>query len=117
MRKVEKKKSSRFLFFFSIELNCNLCFTESLTMTKTHKEIALFMVQLCENQGCTESQIISEINEKTKDLLNQLTSLATTETSDGKKMVSIQAFKEKDLPQAVESFLINLAIAENLFIL
>lgn len=86
-------------------------------MTKTHKEIALFMVQLCENQGCTESQIISEINEKTKDLLNQLTSLATTETSDGKKMVSIQAFKEKDLPQAVESFLINLAIAENLFIL
>ncbi|KAL2718918.1 DENN domain-containing protein 10-like [Vespula squamosa] len=89
---------------------------ESLTMTKTHKEIALFMVQLCENQASTESQIISEINEKTKDLLNQLTSLATTETSEGKKMVSIQAFKEKDLPQAVESFLINLAIAENLFI-
>lgn len=75
------------------------------------------MVQLCENQACTESQIISEINEKTKDLLNQLTSLATTETLDGKKMVSIQAFKEKDLSQAVESFLINLAIAENLFIL
>lgn len=90
---------------------------ESLTMTKTHKEIALFMVQLCENQGSTESQIISEINEKTQDLLNQLTSLATTETSDGKKMVSIQAFKEKNLPQAVESFLINLAIAENLFLL
>ncbi|XP_053971052.1 DENN domain-containing protein 10-like isoform X2 [Hylaeus anthracinus] len=90
---------------------------ESLTMTKTHKEIALFMVQLCENQTYTETQIISEINDKTQDLLNQLTSLALVQGPDGRKMVSAQTLKEKNLPPAVENFLINLAVAENLFLL
>ncbi|EFN66542.1 Protein FAM45B [Camponotus floridanus] len=90
---------------------------ESLTMTKTHKEIALFMVQLCENQNYTEAQIISEISDKTKDLLNQLISLATVQAPDGRKMISIEIFKEKNFAPAVESFLINLAIAENLFML
>ncbi|XP_033340777.2 DENN domain-containing protein 10 [Megalopta genalis] len=90
---------------------------ESLTMTKTHKEIALFMVQLCENQTYTEAQIISEINDKTQDLLNQLTSLAIVQGPDGRKMVSAQMLKEKNLPPAVENFLINLAVVENLFLL
>lgn len=90
---------------------------ESLTMTKTHKEIALFMVQLCENQNYTEAQIISEISDKTKDLLNQLTSLATVQAPDGKRMISVEIFREKNLAPAVESFLINLAIAENIFML
>ncbi|XP_076622843.1 DENN domain-containing protein 10 [Colletes latitarsis] len=90
---------------------------ESLTMTKTHKEIALFMVQLCENQTYTEAQIISEINDKTQDLLNQLTSLAVVQGPDGRKMISAQTLKEKNLPPAVENFLINLAVAENLFLL
>lgn len=94
-----------------------LIILESLTMTKTHKEIALFMVQLCENQNYTEAQIISEINDKTQDLLNQLTSLATVQTPDGRKMISVEIFREKNLAPAVESFLINLAIAENLFML
>ncbi|CAL1685610.1 unnamed protein product [Lasius platythorax] len=90
---------------------------ESLTMTKTHKEIALFMVQLSENQNYTEAQIISEISDKTQDLLNQLTSLATVQAPDGRKMISIEIFREKNLAPAIESFLINLAIAENLFML
>ncbi|XP_050574871.1 DENN domain-containing protein 10-like isoform X1 [Bombus affinis] len=90
---------------------------ESLTMTKTHKEIALFMIQLSENQSYVESQIISEINDKTQDLLNQLKSLAVVQGPDGRKMVSAQTLKEKNLPSAVENFLINLAVAENLFLL
>ncbi|XP_012260083.1 putative DENN domain-containing protein 10 B [Athalia rosae] len=90
---------------------------ESLTMTKAHKEIALFMVQLGENQSLTEAQIISEISDKTQDLLNQLKSLATVTTPEGRKMVSIETFKEKNLAPAVENFLINLAIAENLIML
>ncbi|KAG7189639.1 hypothetical protein KM043_017319 [Ampulex compressa] len=90
---------------------------ESLTMTKTHKEIALFMVQLCENQAYTEAQIISEINDKTQELLNQLTSLATVQAPDGRKMVSVQTIKDRNLAPAVEIFLINLAVAENLFLL
>lgn len=90
---------------------------ESLTMTKTHKEIALFMVQLSENQSYTESQIISEINDKTRDLLSQLTSLATVQVPDGRMMIAAQTFKERNFPPAVENFLINLAVAENLFLL
>lgn len=86
-------------------------------MTKTHKEIALFMIQLSENQSYIETQIISEINDKTQDLLNQLKSLAVVQGPDGRKMVSAQSLKEKNLPPAVENFLINLAIAENLFLL
>lgn len=86
-------------------------------MTKTHKEIALFMVQLCENQNYTEAQVISEISDKTQDLLNQLNSLATVQASDGRKMISVEIFKEKNLASAVENFLINLAIAENMFML
>ncbi|XP_066589849.1 putative DENN domain-containing protein 10 B [Prorops nasuta] len=90
---------------------------ESLIMTKTHKEIALFMVQLSENQSYSEAQIISEISEKTRDLLNQLTSLATVERPNEKKMISIEMLKARNLPPAVENFLINLAIAEELFLL
>lgn len=86
-------------------------------MTKTHKEIALFMVQLADNQSYSESHIISEIYEKTQDLLNQLKSLASVTTPEGRRMVSIETFREKNLPTAVENFLINLAIAENLIML
>lgn len=86
-------------------------------MTKTHKEIAMFMVQLCENQSLTESQVISEIADKTQDLLNQLTTLATIEISEGEKRVLIQSIKEKNLAPAVENFLINLAVVENLLIM
>jgi len=143
--KGKKKKKIVYFIYFHIHISCNLMmhhkitmemshgyeknicfliyifihffFPESLTMTKTHKEIALFMVQLCENQNYTEAQVISEISDKTQDLLNQLTSLATVQTPDGKRMISVEIFKEKNLAPAVENFLINLAIAENLFVL
>ncbi|KAF7994770.1 hypothetical protein HCN44_004242 [Aphidius gifuensis] len=90
---------------------------ESLTMTKTHKEIALFMVQLCENISYNETQIINEIGDKTQDLLNQLKSLANVEDCDGRKLINLRILKDKNLSQAVENFLINLAVAENLFVL
>jgi hypothetical protein len=86
-------------------------------MTKTHKEIALFLVQLSENDSLSETQVISEIADKTQDLLNQLITLATVETPEGVKKVPIQSIKEKSLATAVENFLINLAIAENLLIM
>lgn len=86
-------------------------------MTKTHKEIALFMVQLSENQSLTENQVISEIADKTQDLLNQLITLATVESPDDGKKVPIESIKEKNFSSAVENFLINLAVAENLLLM
>ena len=90
--------------------------SECLTMTKTHKEIALFLVQICENQSYTEAQVISEIADKTRDLLNQLTTIAKIEISDKRKIISLRTIKDKNLTPAVENFLINLAVAENFVI-
>ncbi|KAK0161602.1 hypothetical protein PV327_010057 [Microctonus hyperodae] len=89
---------------------------DSFTMTKTHKEIALFIVQLCDNNLTTEPQIISEIAEKTQELLNQLKTLTTIRDNDNSDKIKfcIKKLRECKLSPAVESFLINLAVAENL---
>ncbi|KAG8222582.1 hypothetical protein J437_LFUL010425 [Ladona fulva] len=90
---------------------------ESMIMTKTHKEIALFMMQLAENTTISEQQVVHEIAKKTGDLLAHLRSLATVNTSDGKPMVCIETLRERALPPALENFLFNLAIAENMMML
>lgn len=41
-------------------------------MTKAHKEIALFLVQLADKESVTETQIIREVAEKTQELLAHL---------------------------------------------
>ena len=41
-------------------------------MTKTHKDIAVFMVQLADNESLSEQQVVREIADKTRELLNQL---------------------------------------------
>lgn len=43
-----------------------------MTMTKTHKDIAVFMVQLADNPTVSETQMIREVADKTLELLNQL---------------------------------------------
>jgi hypothetical protein len=48
---------------------------ETMTMTKTHKDIAVFMVQLAENESLSEQQVAREIADKTRELLNQLRSV------------------------------------------
>ena len=44
-------------------------------MTKTHKDIALFMVQLTEKKGFTERDVMQEISRKTKELIENLRSV------------------------------------------
>jgi len=46
-----------------------------MTMTKTHKDIAVFMVQLAENESLSEQQVVREIADKTRELLRQLRSV------------------------------------------
>ncbi|KAJ9585821.1 hypothetical protein L9F63_020523 [Diploptera punctata] len=90
---------------------------ESMTMTKTHKDIAVFMVQLVENDSLSEQHVVREIADKTRELLNHLKSLATVSTPEGKHMVSIEILRERNLPQALDNFLFNLAVAENMMML
>lgn len=43
-----------------------------MAMTRTHKEIAFFLVQLSQNESVDERQIVTSIASKTNELLEQL---------------------------------------------
>ncbi|RZF38158.1 hypothetical protein LSTR_LSTR005519 [Laodelphax striatellus] len=90
---------------------------ESLAMTKAHKEIALHLVQLAEDENIPEKVVIEEIDKKTQELLTQLRSLATLSTDCGSKVVTLQLLQEKKFPPAVENFLFQLALAEDILLL
>lgn len=53
-------------------ISYRLSVLESMSMTKAHKEIALFLVQLADRESVTETQIIREVAEKTQELLAHL---------------------------------------------
>jgi hypothetical protein len=44
-------------------------------------------------------------------------SLATVSTPEGKHVVSIETLRERNLPPALDNFLFNLAVAENMMML
>lgn len=90
---------------------------EGMTMTKIHKEIALFLVQLGEIEGASEIQILKEIADKTEELLINLRSLATVTSDEGRKLVTVETLREKRFSPAVEHFLFQLALAENMLML
>jgi len=57
--------------------------------------------------------LMQEIAEKTRELLNNLKSLGTSD-ADGNVLISAQQLREKRLPRATENFLLGLAAAEGL---
>ena len=56
--------------------------------------------------------IFQDISNKTKELLNNLKSLATVE--DGKSYITLESLKERKMPPATENFLFSLAACEGL---
>lgn len=44
--------------------------TDAVTMNKTHKEMALFMVQLANNDEITEEEVVNEIFKKSHELVD-----------------------------------------------
>lgn len=85
---------------------------EAFGMSKIHKDIALFMVRLAEDVAVSDEEAIEEIASRTSDLLNSLKSLCTER--NGRRVVTLELLKEKKLAPALETFLFNLAIAENM---
>ncbi|WAR20826.1 DEN10-like protein [Mya arenaria] len=79
------------------------------SMGKLHKDIALSIVQLTEEEGVTSPHMIKEIATKTKELLTNLKSLAD---EDG--TVSLETLKSRKMPPATENFLFSLAACEGL---
>ena len=57
--------------------------------------------------------IFQDIAIKTKELLNNLKSLATI-GEDGKPVVTLETLRERKMPSSTENFLFNLAAAEGL---
>ncbi|XP_013378729.1 protein FAM45A [Lingula anatina] len=86
---------------------------ESLAMGKLHKDIAMFMVQCADNDDMGEQQVIKEISVKTKELLNNLKSLATV-GEDDKPYISFEILQGRKMPPATQNFLYNLAAAEGM---
>ena len=56
---------------------------------------------------------LQDISNKTKELLTNLKSLATTE-EDGRQYITLESLKERNMPPATENFLFSLAACEGL---
>ncbi|KAK3913197.1 DENN domain-containing protein 10 [Frankliniella fusca] len=90
---------------------------ESMIMTKTHKEIAVQLVQLAARDDIAEAQIVKEVADRTSDLLNNLKSLSNVTDPEGRAMVSVEELRKRGFAAPLENFLFNLAVAENIIIL
>ncbi|XP_005105764.1 DENN domain-containing protein 10 [Aplysia californica] len=84
---------------------------DSFAMGKLHKDVATLMVEKADDDSLEDVDVIKEIANKTKDLLNNLKSLAT-ENEDGKLTLSLETLKERRMPPATENFLFSLAASE-----
>ncbi|XP_064601907.1 DENN domain-containing protein 10-like [Liolophura sinensis] len=86
---------------------------ESFAMGKLHKDMAIAMVQSVEDDQKSNQQIIKDISVKTKELLNNLKTLAT-EHEDGQSYITLERLKDRKMPAATENFLYTLAVCEGL---
>ncbi|KAI5617405.1 protein FAM45A, partial [Silurus asotus] len=84
---------------------------EAMAMGKLHKEIGHLIVQSAEDADRTDAQVTKDISVKTKEILNNLASLA--EEGDDTKL-TLDSLKRRHLPPATENFLFHLAAAEQL---
>ncbi|XP_025096517.1 protein FAM45A-like isoform X2 [Pomacea canaliculata] len=83
---------------------------ENFAMGKLHKDIAVMMMQLAEGEA-TDQDIVKEVASKTKELLNNLMTLATP-GQDGKLSLSLETLRARKMPPATENFLFSLAASE-----
>lgn len=88
---------------------------ESLLMGKLHRDLATFITECCtdDDERKTNGQCVEEIANKTRELVNNLKSLGTSD-DDGNVTLTAQQLHEKRLPHATENFLLGLAAAEGL---
>lgn len=97
----------------AIEITIAAHAKETFAMTKTHKEIAVFMTCQAENNDLNEQSFVKEIHTKTVELLKSLKTF-TVQNEHGATVMRLPALKEKKLAPALENFLWNLATAEGL---
>lgn len=91
-------------------------------MTKTHKDVAMTLVRVAENENSTDEDIICEVKRKTSELRNTLFLMANgggqtngsiSDTGDCNK-ISKSQLKQKLSSPNLEVFYWNLALAEGI---
>ncbi|GFT32290.1 DENN domain-containing protein 10 [Nephila pilipes] len=95
----------------AIEITVAAHAKEMFAMTKTHKEIAVFMTRQAENTDLNDNLFIKEVANKTNELLRSLRNLAVR-NEHGKEGIKLTELKENKFAPALENFLWNLAAAE-----
>ncbi|CAG2109975.1 unnamed protein product [Medioppia subpectinata] len=119
----------------AIEITVSHGSRDAFAMTKTHKEIAVFMTRQADRETNTNWDLIQDICDKNRELIETLKRMATAsakssparEGSVGEEEVlspettvgptlTLEALKERKLNPNLENFLWNLAVAENLCI-
>lgn len=87
---------------------------DSFVMGKLHRDLATFITQCCaDDEHKTSHQCVEEIAGKTRELLNNLKTIGTSD-ADGNVLITTEQLRQKRLPHATENFLFGLAAAEGL---
>ena len=102
----------------AVEITVSHTSKEMFQMTKTHKEIAVFMTRQADNPSNSDVDVIQNICDKNIELIRNLKVMANiaeeTDSGTDAQRVTIEAIKQKNLNHNLENFLWNLAVAENM---
>jgi len=100
----------------AVEITVSHTSKDVFCMTKTHKDIAVFMTRQADIANNSDMDVIKEIMAKTNELIKTLKLMGDVVEGqeDRTKPITLEALKEKKLAPNLENFLWNLAVAENL---
>nr|KAF6322289.1 hypothetical protein mPipKuh1_004829 [Pipistrellus kuhlii] len=87
---------------------------EAMTMGKLHKEMGHLIVQSAEDPEKSDSQVIQDISLKTKEIFTNLAPFSEASGDGGKRVLNLEALKQRRFPPATENFLYHLAAAEQM---
>ncbi|KAI2805500.1 Protein fam45a [Blomia tropicalis] len=107
----------------AVEITISHKSREVFSMTKTHKEIAMALVRVAENESSNDENVINEIIKKTSELRNSLFQIARKNLNDFEnesieinmpQRISRKTLKQSILSPNLEMFFWNFAIAEGM---
>lgn len=87
---------------------------ETMTVGKLHKEVAQLIVQSAEDPEKSDSQVIQDIALKTKEIFTNLAPFSEASGEGEKRVLNLEALKQRRFPPATENFLYHLAAAEQM---
>uniref|UniRef100_A0A2K5MF39 UDENN domain-containing protein n=1 Tax=Cercocebus atys TaxID=9531 RepID=A0A2K5MF39_CERAT len=87
---------------------------EAMAMAKLHKEMGQLLVQSAEDPEKSDSQVIQDIALKTREIFTNLALFSEVLADGEKRVLNLEALKQKRFPPATENFLYHLAAAEQM---